>query len=236
MSPFPEILTVTDAWRSTFVDAHIGILALRGVANPDRHPELDERKTALEQELRRRFGGMDRAALVQWPILSAYAGYYKRFRKTYHIQLQLESVIFKGKSLPGGSALVEAMFMAELSDLMLTAGHDLDTLALPAKVDVASGVEAYTSLRGEPETLKAGDMYIADQRGVISSIIYGPDQRTQITAATRQVLFTTYAPPGIDAEAVSRHLQTLEDNIKLITPQAAVIERQVISANDRHAE
>jgi hypothetical protein len=42
-------------------------------------------------------------------------------KKTYHIALQLEPVVLKGKSLPNVAALVEAMFTAELGDLLLTA-------------------------------------------------------------------------------------------------------------------
>lgn len=232
MTPL-NFVTVSDEWRSTWAGACAGFLALRSVSNPDRHLDLDNRKAALEQALRERFAGLDRSALVQLPALKAYAEYYKRFRKTYHIQLQLESIVFKGKSLPGVSALVEAMFMAELNDLLLTAGHDLDTVTLPVSLEVARGDEVYTTLRGTAETLKAGDMFIADRKGVISSILYGPDQRTQILPTTRQVLFTTYAPPGIGQEAVARHLQTLEDNVRLIAPSAEVVERQIVGADSR---
>ena len=233
MAHHPEIITVSEAWRSTYPEAHLGILALRGVANPPEPAALSQRKAALEQALRQRYSRADRSTLIQQPVLAAYAAYYKRFRKTYHIQLQLESIVFKGKALPSGPALVEAMFMAELSDLLLTAGHDLGALAVPLRLDVARGDEAYVTLRGAPETLKAGDMAIADQRGVISSIIYGPDQRTQITPSTVQVLFTTYAPAGVEAEAVAGHLQTLEDFVRLFSPEAEVIERRVVGGEDQ---
>jgi len=42
-------------------------------------------------------------------------------------------------------------------------------------------------------------MFIADGQGVISSIVYGPDRRTRITLATRNAVFTVYAPAGIGA-------------------------------------
>ena len=44
--------------------------------------------------------------------------------------------------------------------------------------------------------MKPGDMMICDARGIISSIVYGPDQRTRITPKTTRVLFTVYARPG----------------------------------------
>lgn len=111
--------------------------------------------------------------------------------------------------------------MAELDDLLLTAGHDLDRLKLPLTLDVARGDETYTLLRGDSQTLKAGDMYIRDGEGVISSILYGPDWRTQITPETRSVVFTVYAPPGVGTEAVETHLRNLEANVRLISREAS---------------
>ena len=176
---------VSDAWKATYPTAHAGVLVMHDVTNPPYHAELEERKQQLQNELRARFVGQDRSAIAALPTIQAYNAYYKSFKKTYHVQLQLESIVFKGKSLPSVAALVEAMFMAEIKNLLLTAGHDLDTLQLPVTLDVATGQESYTLLRGQEQIAKAGDMLMADQAGVISSVLYGPDQRTQVTAQTQ---------------------------------------------------
>jgi hypothetical protein len=65
-------------------------------------------------------------------------------------------------------------------------------------------------------------MFIRDQSGVISSIIYGPDKRTQIMPSTRNVAYTVYAPAGIDGEIVEKHLQDIRDHVLLFSPQAQV--------------
>jgi DNA/RNA-binding domain of Phe-tRNA-synthetase-like protein len=213
---------VTSAWKSAYPEAHAGVLVLRGVSNPAHHDELERRKAALEEQLRARFAGQDRAALASHPVLRAYADYYRQFKKTYHLQLQLESIVLKGKSIPSVAALVESMFMAEMQDLLLTAGHDLDVLQLPLRLDVANGTEQYTVLRGDEQLLKAGDMLISDQAGVISNILYGPDQRTQITPNTQNVVFTVYAPPGIGEQTVLEHLQHIQENVMTFAPQAQV--------------
>jgi DNA/RNA-binding domain of Phe-tRNA-synthetase-like protein len=88
---------------------------------------------------------------------------------------------------------------------------------------VAAGSECYTLLRGQEQLLKAGDMMMADQAGVISSIVYGPDQRTQITAQTHNVLFAVYAPAGISVEAVQIHLQDIRDYVRMASPAAGVV-------------
>ena len=204
---------------------------MRDAANPAHHPVLESRKEALEEELRSRFSGQDRAALVKHPVLQAYAAYYRQFKKTYHVQLQLESLLFKGKSIPTVAALVEAMFMAEMNNLLLTAGHDLDAVRFPVTLDTARGTESYTLLRGEPQTPKAGDMMIVDREGIISNIVYGPDQRTQITPQTRNVLFTVYAPAGIDEPLIERHLQEIQLNVQLVAENAQVVLLQVFGAS-----
>jgi len=213
---------VTSAWKSAYPKAHTGVLVLRAVSNPAHHAELESQKVALEEGLRTQFSGQDRAAIASHPILRAYAEYYRQFKKTYHVQLQLESIVLKGKSIPSVAALVESMFMAEMQDMLLTAGHDLDTLQLPLRLDVATGTELYTLLRGEEQALKPGDMMISDQTGVISSIVYGPDRRTQITSATQNVIFTVYAPPGIGEQTVIEHLQHIKENVLVFAPQAQV--------------
>ncbi len=224
------MLTVSDKWRATYPGASQGLLVMRNVRNPEQHPALEARKAALESGLRERFAGRDRSAITALPSIQPYLAYYGRFRKTYHVQLQLESVALKGKSLPRVAALVEAMFMAELEHHLLTAGHDLDSLRLPLRLDVAEGHERYTLLSGREETLKAGDMFIADAVGVTSSIVHGPDQRTRITTDTRNALFTSYAPPGVSESAVREHLKAIEANVRLVASDAETVATDVYRA------
>ena len=221
------MLAVTDAWKAAYPEAVVGILAMRCVVNPDHHAELDTRKAQLESELRARFASHDRAALKSLPVIRAYNDYYKRFGKSYHVQLQLESIVHKGKSIPRVAALVECMFMAELKNQLLTAGHDLDSLEMPVSIDVATGDENYTRINGTDQQMKPCDMMISDARGIISSVIYGPDQRTRITPETTRVLFTVYAPPGIESDVVRLHLQDIQTTVLVVAPDAHIISLEV---------
>lgn len=216
------IFAISQAWRSAYPDAHAGVLVMRDAANLAQSAALDKRKIKLEADLRARYAGQDRAALRLDPVLKAYEAYYRRFNKTYHVQLQLESIVVKGKPIPSGAALVEAMFMAEIENLLLTAGHDLDAIRLPLTLDVAQGTETYILLRGEPQVPKAGDMMIHDAEGITSSIVYGPDRRTQITEGTRNVVFTVYGPEGIAEAAIQHHLEQIRDYVRLVQPTARV--------------
>lgn len=216
-------LNVSERWRTTYPDATVGILEMSGVKNPDHHAQLDEKKADLEEQLRSRYSGADRAALKALPVIKAYTDYYKRFKKSYHVLFQLESVLFKGKAIPRVAALVEAMFMAEIKNQLLTAGHDWDELDQPVTLHAAQGDESYTRLNGQEQLLKKRDMFIADAQGVISSVIYGPDQRTRINSATQHVLFTVYAPAGIEKKRVEQHLMDIQSNVLLVAPDARTV-------------
>jgi DNA/RNA-binding domain of Phe-tRNA-synthetase-like protein len=87
---------------------------------------------------------------------------------------------------------------------------------------VAQGSERYVRMNGEAQTLKAGDMFIADADGIASCILYGPDQRTRIQPKTQKAVFTVYAPPGIDVRDVQSHLDDIRRNVLVFAPEATV--------------
>ena len=224
------MLSASERWRTAYPGACVGVLAMRAVANPLSSPALEARKQALEADLRSEFGSLGRDQLKAHAQLAPYTAYYRRFDKTYHVQHQLESIVFKGKSIPRGAALVEAMFMAELKNLLLTAGHDLDSVRGEIAVDRADGTETYVVMSGQERPLKPGDMFIHDEAGVLSSIIYGPDHRTRILPATTRILFTVYAPAGIPEQRVRDHLGDLREFVLAVSPAAEVDHTEVVHA------
>ncbi|MDT8899886.1 phenylalanine--tRNA ligase beta subunit-related protein [Anaeroselena agilis] len=219
------MLQVTTAWRETYPGACLGLLAVDGVVNPECHERLETRKSELEELLRAQY--RTREELLACGPVNAYREYYKRFGKTYPVLLQMESVAVKGKSFPRTAALVEAMFMAEVKNGLLTAGHDLDRIEKPLTLDVAADGENFTGIGGREQATKSSDMLMRDGAGIISSILCGPDHRTRITAATTRALFVVYAPPGVDRPLVEQHLGEIHANVKLIAP-AATLEYQDI--------
>lgn len=224
------MLMATEGWRSTHPGACVGVLVMSGVSNPERSTELDERKNALEVDLRSRFGSSNRAEIKAHPRIAPYTAYYRRFDKTYHVQHQLESVVFKDRPIPRVAALVEAMFVAELQNLLLTAGHDLAAVRGRLVLDSAAGIETYQTLGGSQQSLKKGDMFIRDDAGVLSSILFGPDHRTRILETTARLLLTVYAPVGISADMVASHLDDLQGLVRLVSPAAVVEVTEVIEA------
>lgn len=217
-------LIATEAWRSAFPGAVVGFLTMREVRNPETSAALEEEKRRVEERLRE--GGAGAAS-----VLHAYVDYYRARGKTFHVKAQRESVAVKGKPIPSRAALVEAMFMAELENLILTAGHDLDAIAPPVSVDVTSDDDRYVLLGGAEAVPGRGDMMMADREGIVSSVLRGPDHRTRITPETRNVLFAAYAPAGVGEAAVRDHLEDVESNVMLVAPEAHTQDLTTLTAN-----
>ncbi len=192
---------------------------MAGVGNPEHSPPLEGAKRRLEDRLRAEEPDADAQA-----VLRAYVDYYRARGSTYHVKAQRESVARKGRPIPRRAALVEAMFMAELATLVLTAGHDLDTLETPLGADVTADGDAYVLLGGAEAVLQRGDMMMADGGGIVSSVLRGPDHRTRITPDTRSVLFAAYAPAGVGEPVVEAHLEQVRANVELIAPEAETVE------------
>ena len=214
-------IDLTTGWKRT-PGLSVGILRMNSVENSAASAALDASCRELEAELRTQYAGFDRSKLRQLPRLKAYHTYYKRFRKSYHVQLQLESIALKGRTILSPSPLVQAMFMAELKNHLLTSGHDLDIVRPPLAIAVADGSENYQRLNYQNQDLKSGDLYIRDGEEILSSIIYGPDFRTRIQPHTIRVLYTVYGVPGIDPGDVENHLEYLQDTVLGFTPSAEV--------------
>ncbi len=78
---------VSEEWKAAYPAASAGLLVMRGLCNPARHPALEARRLQVEGALRGRFGSMDRAQLVSTAPLDAYSVYFKRFKKIFLLPL-----------------------------------------------------------------------------------------------------------------------------------------------------
>lgn len=225
-------MNVTNRWHDAFPGGHVGVLLIANVDNSKRITPLDDRKREIEARLRKTFVGSSRADLLELNVLKAYRSYYKQFDKTYHVQLQLESVVHKGKSLPSVSPLVDANFAAELETLVLTAGHDADLLEPPVTLDATQGGEAFTQMGGAQRSLRPNDMMMSDGKGIICTILYGQDRRTPISPNTRRAFYVAYAPIGVPVGAVRQQLDSICENVRLFAPEAEV-EMNIYAAGSR---
>lgn len=223
-------LVLSQACAAAYPGACVGLLRMTGVRNPEGDAALDALLDQTAADIGDRYSGLTRTDLVSLPAIAAYVAYYHLFGKTYHVLLQLESVAFKGKPLRARSALVAAMFRAELQTGLLTAGYDADLLVGGLTVDLVTAGDRYTGIGGRPIEAAPGDMCIRDDAGIISSIVYGPDDRSRLRGETRAVVFTTYALAGIPTDAVARHLEAIAMGVRVVAPDSFVESLEVFEA------
>jgi DNA/RNA-binding domain of Phe-tRNA-synthetase-like protein len=223
-------ISALEEWRLAHPGAVIGLLELSGIDNSSSSPVLDARKRETETRLRANYGGFTRQDFTALPVMAAYKQYYKRFDKTYHVLLQVESIVLKGSSLPEVSPLVDANFAAEMETFVLTAGHEVPKLFGSIRIDVSREGDQITQMNGALKAMRAGDMVMRDEQGICCSIIYGQDNRSPISAQTTHVLYVAYAPPGVPVESVEAQLRKIEENIRLFSPAAVLVQQRLVFA------
>jgi len=224
-----RIITSPD-WHNTHAGAIIGLLELSGVVQPRTSARLDKHKRETEARLRKLYKSFIRQDFLSLPVIAAYDQYYKRFNKTYHVQLQLESIVLKGKNFPDVFPLVDAAFISEIETFILTAGHDIARLHPPVTFNVSHEGDTITQLNGSSITIRAGDMVMRDADDISCTILYGQDNRSPISTATSHVLYVAYAPAGVSENAVEAQLMGIERNVRLFSPTAIVEQHYLISA------
>jgi len=223
-------ISATDEWCKAHPGAIIGLLELSGIDNTRPSPQLEASKREVEARLREHYRDFNRQGFLALPVMAAYERYYKRFDKTFHVLLQVESIVLKGKDLPNVSPLVDANFTAEVESFVLTAGHDVARLRGAICMDVSRTGDEMMRMNGASKAIQAGDMIMRDVDGVCCSILYGQDNRSPISPETSHVLYVSYAPAGVEAEVVEAHLRQIEENVRLFAEGAVVEQRRLLEA------
>jgi DNA/RNA-binding domain of Phe-tRNA-synthetase-like protein len=211
-------ITLTAEFAAAFPEGVFGALLVRGCPNRPRATALAPRQRELETRLREQFATR---AIEDDAVARPYVAYFKRWGQRYPVVHQAKSIL-AGRPIEGPSALVEAMFTAEVATLVLTSGHDLVALSGALVVDAARDGDRYTRLSGKEQALRPGDMVVRDGDGIIACVIHGPDFRTRLRDGTDAALFGAWCPVGLSPGVVAHHLEELATLIRLEWPAARV--------------
>ena len=203
------MLKIASVVKNIYPKAKFGSMIVSGI------PSITERSimnhivdTEIEQ-IKLKHSKYQRQAALSTEPLCHYATYFRRHKKSYPVLGQLESVLLKGKSIPPVGVPIETMFLAEIKNLLLTAGHDLDSIKGTLSINVATECISYTGLSGKEQQLVNHDLYLSDEAGVLSSVLNGPDYRTKITESTRNAFYFVYGVEGITETLIQEHLNTI---------------------------
>jgi len=175
--------------------------------------DLEEDIREVRRNLVYQYGEMERKELKQLEMLQPFIRYFKSYKKTYHLFLQLESFIHKDKPLPFITPLVSAYFLAELETGVLASAHDLDKIIPGLSLTAAEGGETLTLINGEERSAPAGDALLKDSEGLLTCVIQGQDSRTVLGPGSRNAAYFVYGPSGVSDQELTAALTVLSDHL-----------------------
>jgi hypothetical protein len=132
-----EMIKVAPSIKSSYPEAKFGIMVVNGLCSTTEQSIVNTLKKTVINQIRSKYLDYQRNSILPTYPLCHYAAYFRKYNKTYPVLGQLESVLLKGKNIPPVGTAIEMMFLAELNNLLLTAGHDLDLLEGTLTIDVA---------------------------------------------------------------------------------------------------
>ncbi len=129
--------------------------------------------------------------------IDTYDRFFQSFGFECPLPQHLERTIYSG--FPRYNLMVDAHFMAEMCAGILVAVTDYDRIEGKLVLDVAHTGETSVGMGGRQFITKEGEIVLRDEKGIICILCQGADDKTKVKDDTRNVLFYSYAVPGIDA-------------------------------------
>ena len=128
---------------------------------------LVERELAA---LRKRYADYDRKAVFGE---NPYFRFFRKFKKTYPVMQQFETVMFKGRPFPEEDPVTAVPFLLELTTFVLSGTHDIDRIDGPLTIFTPDAKLPFDGMRGDSTHTYPNDICGRDETGIIFSMILG---------------------------------------------------------------
>ncbi len=151
--------------------------------------------------------------------------FFKKFRKTYPVMMQFESVLFKGRPFPEEDPVTGVPFLMELTTQMLSGTHDLDCIQGEVALYSGTAKEDFQGMRDTILHTYPGDFCARDQGGVIFSLIAGTDDRTSAKPDSVHVLYPVFGTPDMPESRIREAMDVLIRYIRVLSPEAEILTR-----------
>lgn len=214
-------MRITDSVVARHPATIMGLLEAQGLTSADP-VEWAALKAQETDDFRHRMHDYNRKAASLTHPVSCYTSYYRRYGKSYPVQLQMESVVLKARDIKAACLAVETMFLAEVRHGLLVAGHDTATLRGDFVLDAAAGGETFTTVSGQSRTLKSDDLYLMDGSAILSSVLEGQAKASSLTPESTSVLYCVYGIEGVTRADMDAFFTDLRRYILTAFPHASV--------------
>ena len=183
--------SISPVYEAKYSGVAFGLTLISGCKPLTDNAGFDQYKRKLLRKMRKR------EILAEISLrIHVYDQFFQGFGFECPLPKRLQRTINGG--FPRYNLMVDAHFMAEMCAGILVAVTDYDRIEGMLMLDVAQEGETSAGMGGRQFTIKEGEIVLRDEKDVICVLCQGADEKTRVRDDTRNVLFYSYAVPGID--------------------------------------
>jgi DNA/RNA-binding domain of Phe-tRNA-synthetase-like protein len=193
-------LHITDAYRQRFSDLAFGIGTIQACTYFEKNESFKLSKRELLRKMRRR---TNLAQLEEW--INLYDQFFKEWGYPCPLPSHFKRTIEMG--FPIVNLFIDTHIIAEMCHGILMAIQDMDRFQGEWKLDLAQEGETFEGVSGKMIRCKEDEIVLRDKEGIVCSLFQGPDYKTRVEPASRNIVVYIFTAPGIQEEHVSNGLQ-----------------------------
>jgi len=129
-----------------------------------------------------------------------------------HIESLIKS-ISNGKSIKPVNFIVDSVMIAELRNALLLGVHDLDRIEGNIVLDASSEGESFVGIGQRTITTRQNEVVLRDHSGIWASYTQGPDARTVVDAASKNVMILGFFTPETSREVMIEGIRDAVENL-----------------------
>ena len=193
-------LTITDAYHQRFPDLAFGIGTIQSCIYFEKSESFKLYKRELLRKMRRR---ANLAQLEGW--INLYDQFFKEWGYPCPLPSHFKRVV--GMGFPIVNLYIDTHIIAEMCHGILMAIQDLDRFHGEWKLDLAQEEETFQGVSGKMIRCKEDEIVLRDGKGIVCSLFQGPDFKTRVEPASKNIVVYVFTAPGILDEHVFNGLQ-----------------------------
>jgi len=176
---------------SRYPEVAFGLTLISGCQNFLNPPDFDLYKRKLLRRMRKR------EILTEiTERIDIYEKFFKDFGYECPLPKHLKRTVNSG--FPRYNLMIDAHLMSEMCAGILVAVTDYRRFDGRLTLDLAGERETCRGMGQRDLTTKEGEIVLRDEKEIVCVLCQGADEKTRVREDTSDVLFYSYAVPGID--------------------------------------
>lgn len=193
-------LKITDAYRHRFPELPFGIGTIQDCTYFEKRESFKLYKRELLRKMRRR------ANLAQiGGRINLYDQFFKEWGYVCPLPNHFKKTVEMG--FPIVNLYIDTHIIAEMCYGILMAIQDMDRFHGEWKLDLAREGETFQGVSGRMILCKEGEIVLRDEKDIVCSLFQGPDFKTRVEPASRNIVVYIFTAPGVEEEYVVSGLQ-----------------------------